>query len=167
MQNRRSSFLTFLAALIPGVGYMYLGLIKKGIEILILYSLIKPSLTFIGLHNLVWILQVPIWFYTFFDTFNVARKIDKGEELEDSSFIISKVINKDENGTFKFDTQKLNNNFWITLGWGLILVGILAVINKIFNGSILIVFIKSIFNLYLIPILFIFAGLYLLFRNKN
>ena len=88
--QKRSSFLTFIASLIPGLGYMYLGLIKKGIQAMVVFFLIEPLFRFIGLGGLSSIISIPLWFYLFFDTFNIARKIDRGEFVSDSDFIFSK-----------------------------------------------------------------------------
>lgn len=44
MMERRNGFLTFLTSLIPGVGYMYLGLMRKGIEAFLVFLLVPRIL---------------------------------------------------------------------------------------------------------------------------
>lgn len=157
--QRRSEFLTFLTALIPGVGYMYYGLIRKGIEALAIFLLIEPVFNLMGLSFLVYIVRIVLWFYTFFDTYNVARKVNNGEVVEDSDFLFNfgEIKESDEN----------TKNGWCILGWFLIVVGILAVLNKVLNMSNTYNVIKQYAGNYIFPALFIFCGIYLLYRNKK
>ncbi|KRQ87961.1 hypothetical protein ABG79_00126 [Caloramator mitchellensis] len=159
---RRNSLLTFLSALIPGVGYMYLGLVRRGIQFLILFLLVEPVFDMVGLGFLSTIVKVPIWFYTFFDTFNLANKIDRGEIVHDSDLF--------GNGNFRINESISNlfsNKFLTLVGWGLILIGIIAVFNKMFYGYELYNLIRSYISTYFVPVLFIAIGAYLLLKNKR
>jgi TM2 domain-containing membrane protein YozV len=166
MENRngRSSFLTFLTALIPGVGYMYLGLVKKGIQILALYLLIEPVFSILGIGFLSAIVKIPIWFYTFFDTFTVANKIDRGEPVPDMDLIFNKYM---KNGSqVVLDREKLGKNFSLIVAIGLIVVGGIAILHNFSIGSPLYGLIRSFVSTYFIPVLFVLGGIYLLFKNK-
>lgn len=166
MENRngRSSFLTFLTALIPGVGYMYLGLVKKGIQILMLYLLIGPVFNIIGIGFLSAIVKIPIWFYTFFDTFTVANKIDKGEPVPDMDFIFNKYMK--DGSQVALDREKLGKNLSLIIAIGLIAVGGIAILHNFSQGSELYGLIRSFISTYFIPVLFVLGGIYLLFKNK-
>lgn len=166
MENRngRSSFLTFLTALIPGVGYMYLGLVKKGIQILMLYLLIGPVFNIIGIGFLSAIVKIPIWFYTFFDTFTVANKIDKGEPVPDMDFIFNKYMK--DGSQVALDREKLGKNLSLIIAIGLIAVGGIAILHNFSQGSPLFNLIRSYISIYFIPVLFVLGGIYLLFKNK-
>jgi TM2 domain-containing membrane protein YozV len=166
MENRnvRSSFLTFLTALIPGVGYMYLGLVKKGIQMLILFLLIGPVFNILGIGFLSAIVKIPLWFYTFFDTFTTANKIDKGEPVPDMDFVFNKYMKDGSQVTL--DREKLGKNFSLIIAIGLIAIGGIAILHNLSFGNPLYSLIRSFISTYFIPVLFVLGGIYLLFRNK-
>lgn len=166
MENKsgRSSFLTFLTALIPGVGYMYLGLVKKGIQILMLFLLIEPIFNILGIGFLTFIVKIPFWFYTFFDTFSVANKIDRGEPVPDMDFIFNKYMK--DGSQVAFDREKLGKNFSLIVAIGLIVVGAIAILHNLSVASPLYGLIRTYVSTYFIPVLFVLGGIYLLFRNK-
>lgn len=84
---RKSSFLTFCFALIPGAGQMYLGLMKKGISLMTLFMGIIAILGFLRLEVFAFLLPV-VWFYAFFDTFNMRNLSDEERKSEDK-FILN------------------------------------------------------------------------------
>lgn len=167
--ERRSKLLTFITALIPGVGQLYLGLFKKGIQILVLFILINPVLRIIGLGFLSDIIKLIIWCYAFFDTFDIARRIDRGETVSDSDYVINKYMDKKENGESSFDYKgnSFNKRFWLFCGWGLILVGILAIVNLMFGTNDLYGVIKSTISIYFVPGVLVIAGCYMLLKNRK
>lgn len=166
MENRngRNSLLTFFTALIPGVGYMYLGLVKKGIQFLALFLLMKPVLSMINLDFIYWIGIWPLWFYTFFDTFAVANKIDRGEPVPDMDFIFNKYMK--DGSQVALDREKLGKNFNLIVAIGLIAIGGIAILHNLSFTSPLYGLIKTYISTYFIPVLFVLGGIFLLFRNK-
>lgn len=164
-RNNRSSFLTFLTALFPGVGYMYLGLIKKGIQVLILYLLIGPLFRTLGLGFLTFVVTVPLWFYTFFDTFSIANKLDRGEQVQDMDFIFKKYMNDGASGIVTKD--KVGKNFVQIIAAGLIVIGVMAILHNMSFYSPIYDMIRTAISSYLIPILFVLAGIFILFRSKK
>ncbi|MBM7871036.1 TM2 domain-containing membrane protein YozV [Clostridium pascui] len=161
---RRSSVLTFLAALIPGVGYMYLGLMKKGLEALAIYLLIEPVFGIIGL-GLAGILKIIFWFYTFIDTFNLANRIDRGEIIMDSSFIMDKFSNN--NGTISNNFQANSKKLWNAIGILFIIIGIMAILDKTLVGLDIYYYVKSVMNKFLVPIILVLFGVYILFKGNK
>lgn len=159
--ERRNGFITFLTALVPGIGYMYLGLLKKGIQIFALYILITPILRILGMGMLAWLVKLPIWFYTFFDTFNVASKLDRGERVEDIEYIFNKF---NSNNDIKFRVDK---KFIITIAWLLIAIGTLAIFNAYFSGTPFYNYIKAEITKYVFPSLLILGGILVLIKNKK
>jgi hypothetical protein len=160
----RSKVLTFLSALVPGVGYMYLGLVKKGVQALVAFLLIEPIFRFIGLREIGDILQIVMWFYTFFDTFSTANKIDKGEPVSDSDFFINKYKGNGSFSSYKSVTS--NKNIIVIAAWALIIIGCLAILNKLFYTSEVFHLIRSYINMYFLPVILVLAGVYLLLKNK-
>lgn len=165
--QKRSSFLTFMSALVPGLGYMYLGLMKKGIQAMIIFFLIEPLFTFIGLGWLADIIQIPLWFYLFFDTFNIAHKLDRGDNVHDSDFIFNQYhdLNKKENLS-EYNANNMREKGGLVIGVALIIIGGLSIINKLFPNNIIYDFIKQSIGAYFIPVLFVIVGVYLLVKKK-
>jgi len=165
--QKRSSFLTFMSSLVPGLGYMYLGLMKKGIQAMVIFFLINPLFSFIGLGWLADIIQIPLWFYLFFDTFNIAHKLDRGEFVNDSDFIfiqyhhLSKKENLNDNAV-----KNMRDKGGLIIGSALIIIGSLSIINKLFPDNAIYDFIKQSIGTYFVPVLFVFVGVYLLVKKK-
>ena len=67
---RKSRILTFLFALWPGAGQMYLGYMKRGVSLMGIFCLLISITGFLNLSFLFFLLPV-IWFYAFFDTLNL------------------------------------------------------------------------------------------------
>ena len=67
---RKSKILTFLFAMFPGAGQMYLGYMKRGVYLMTAFWLIVVLMGFLGMSFLAFFLPV-IWFYAFFDTLNL------------------------------------------------------------------------------------------------
>ena len=128
-----------------GVNYMYMGLIKRGLAALCGFFLI---VYFISLLNwpltLLFSLALPVYILTcIFDGFNVRRRINAGEVVEDNI-----------DGAINF----LRRNKYI--GWivfALVAVGVVT--------SILRIFVR--FVAWALPIVIIVFGLYLLLRNNK
>lgn len=154
--ERRSGFITFIVSLIPGAGYMYFGMLKKGLETMVLFFLIPTILSYVGISFIIPVFFIPFWLYTFFNTHQLARKVDRGEVLQDESIFA--------NNDLGFGLGKDNNNgFFKIIAWALIIIGILAIINKIFVDFQILYVLRS----YIAPVLFIIIGLYLLLKGRK
>lgn len=82
MKLEEKKILTFLCALWPGGGYMYLGMMKKGALLMALFTALAGLTMTIGWKFLAFLLPV-IWCYCFFDTFHVARLPEELRAIED------------------------------------------------------------------------------------
>ncbi|WP_055669216.1 hypothetical protein [Desnuesiella massiliensis] len=151
--NRNDRFVNFILACIPGVGYMYNGLLLKGLELLGIFIMAPVILDFAALDELTPVIMVPLWFYGFFDTFNVARRREAGEVIQDRGFILGN--NRAFNGQLQDNSMKF-------IGILLIILGILSLTNRILRTMNLMFIVKS----YLIPIFFILLGIYIIFKDK-
>ena len=69
---KKSSFWTFVFSLFPGAGHMYLGLMKKGASLMLLFCFVFALSGFFNLTFLMMFLPV-IWFYSFFDAMNLRH----------------------------------------------------------------------------------------------
>ncbi len=82
MKLEEKKILTFLCALWPGGGYMYLGMMKKGALLMALFTALAGLTMTIGWKFLAFLLPV-IWCYCFFDTFHVAKLSEELRAVED------------------------------------------------------------------------------------
>jgi len=77
--KRKSKFWTYVFALVPGAGQMYLGFMKHGVSIMLSFFLVIFAADFFRI-SLVFALLPVIWCYSFFDCINKAGLTS--EELE-------------------------------------------------------------------------------------
>jgi hypothetical protein len=104
-------YITLLFSALPGLGHYYLGLQKRGINLMILFF----ALAFLN-KAMPGFLQVPfdvaiplLWLYGQYDAFQYHMKLDEGKKVEDVPLL-----------------PQLMNSPW--LGYAVIVLGILAVI---------------------------------------
>ncbi len=73
----------FCFACIPGCGQMYQGYMKRGIS----QTVVTTALVFIAVFlemGVLALLLLPVWLYSFFDSYNLRRQIRYGMEPEDA-----------------------------------------------------------------------------------
>jgi len=129
----------------PGVNYLFMGLIKRGLAALVGFFLM---IYFIGVSSmpltLLFGLAMPIYVLTcIFDGFNIRRRINAGEPVADN---IDEVVNF------------LRRNKYV--GWIL-----LAIVGLSVLGSVVGIFFRLVG--WLMPLVIIVAGVYLLLKRKN
>lgn len=69
MKKQRNKFFTFCLAFMPGAAQMFLGFIKYGLSIMILFFAIIAFSDFTRIYQFNYILPI-IWFFSFFDAIN-------------------------------------------------------------------------------------------------
>ena len=80
--RRYSGFITFLASLIPGMGHVYLGLIKRGM--FFLSSLFLSCYLLTIFHSVAFAFMVAlIALISFFDAFRIRNLLNSGTKVED------------------------------------------------------------------------------------
>ncbi len=124
MENRKSGFLTFIFSFIPGAGEMYLGLMKKGSAVMLVFW----GLFFISmfLRSGVFTIGMPIvWFYSFFDTINLKHLSAEERERAEAKFMesLEKLMGQDWKDIFK--------KRHALIGAALIFIGIYAIFESI------------------------------------
>lgn len=142
----KSALLSFLLSIIPGVGYMYLGLMNRGLQTLIIFfgTIFVADIT--RMHALAPLAIPVLVFYSIFDTLQLSRKIRDGVPVQDKPLI-------DLGGSSSWQN---------IIGYTLLAVGLLALVNNIaphyFSHYWL-------FNRVIPPLLIIGAGVFILYRN--
>jgi len=115
-QNTRP-IVMFLCSLLPGCAHMYMGLMKRGTQLLFAFLLlIAIAATIYGLEIILIPVIVVLYVYSFFDGYSIYRNIQSGKVVEDEAFVNS------------FDKVKkiFTGGYWI--GVILIVVGFIAFI---------------------------------------
>ena len=89
MKRKKNRFLTFLCSLVPGAGEMYMGFMKMGLSLLIIFMGIIVVAAFTNITELVFV-AIVVWIYSFFHANNLAGMPDNDfQELEDKYMLVS------------------------------------------------------------------------------
>ena len=162
--RRHSAFWTFVFSLIPGAGQMYLGLMKRGLQLMFFFTIPIALATVFYLGGWLVIFNVIIWFYSFFDCQHIRRAINEGEEVEDK-------LVYDVNMVDLADLKGLNYKH---VGIGLVVAGGLIILNNGL-GQLTHYISRYLPNAYgmirfmrqsSFPVLLIIIGIYLLKKSK-
>lgn len=146
--GKRSRFWAFAFSLIPGVGYLYLGLMTRGLQTMVLFFGTIFVASFINFEEIMALVMPVVMFYSIFDTQQLVKEINFGEKVEDRQL-------------FDFRAIPFNQS-WI--GYGLILVGVLALLNGILPSYFPILrFVRSVMP----ALLIIGTGILILYRNTK
>lgn len=103
-------------ACVPGCGQMCQGYMKRGIS----QTIIVCALVFVAVFletGVLSVLAVPLWLYSFFDSYNLRRQIREGTAPEDEFMF----------GLSEMDSRKLTqilNRRGSLIGWALVAVGL-------------------------------------------
>ena len=113
--EKKSKFWAFIFSVVPGVGYLYLGAMNRGLQTMALFFGSVFLASFIGFDQLMALVAPVVIFYSIFDTQQLAKDINAGIPVEDKQILDLK------NVTF--------NQGWV--GYALIVIGGLALLNNI------------------------------------
>lgn len=75
-RKKKSGFLTFCFSLMPGAGEMYLGFMKMGVSLMGLFFAVIAVSIFLNVGS-VMLIDVVLWFYSFFHVHNLAGLTDE------------------------------------------------------------------------------------------
>ncbi|OMF65685.1 multi-tm2 domain protein [Paenibacillus sp. FSL R5-0765] len=153
--GRRSKVLATLLSAFPGAGHLYLGLQKRGMQLMFLFL---ASIYILDLlHLSVFLFMIPlIWFYSFFDGLQCSSRYGR-EPLVDQPIFKDWARH-----------QRL-------IGFGIAALGLyyLAIrlvipqLNELFPNAFMTYEIRSYLNTVIVSLLLIFGGLKLLFGKKR
>lgn len=152
--NRTNTFLNFIFAFIPGVGFMYNGLYKMGISIMILFFIAAGIGDFLIMDTFAAAIMVPLWFYSFFKTFEINRRLLSGEYIEDK-FLFT-------------NTQEISfkGNYTRYIGIAFVFIGAYALLRR-FAEDFLDFRIMDYVSSYIGPVIFIIIGAWILTKGLS
>lgn len=141
----KSRFWAFVLSLIPGAGYFYLGLMKRGLQTMVIFFGTIFISAIAHMEALTAFVAPVLLFYSVFDTQQLLSRINRGEEVEDRDL--------------------LNWGGWQArrslIGAGLIILGLFALLDNLlpyfFNPHLM----RDFFP----PLVIIGTGVYILYRN--
>ncbi len=149
--------LFFCVSLMPGAAQMSMGLFKRGMQLMITVFGAFVVLDYFNTQQLILVVCIPIWFFSFFDGYNIKKAKEAGEDIEDKELYDYNIFVKN---------KKL-------LGTGLLLLGILGLVNAIPSHTIARLFGEDANSFYwvirrgTIPLFLILFGGYLVAKSRN
>ncbi len=111
MTKKKSSFLTFCFSFLPGAGQMYMGFMKRGISLMSAFFFLIFLAVFFNLSPILFAMPI-IWFYAFFDTFNLRALPDEVFNSVQDDYLFSMKFAKE---TTSFLEGKFRNIIALTL----------------------------------------------------
>lgn len=144
----RSSFWAFVLSIIPGAGYLYLGLMKRGLQTMIIFygTIFLAAATDFGAITAL-VLPVVI-FYTIFDTLQLLKQINQGQVVEDCPLV---------------ETGFLESKGGL-VGIALIVIGALALLNNLVPNYLPYHYLM---NRLIPPLLILALGIYIFYKNTR
>lgn len=115
--------LFFIFSCVPGCGQMHQGYMKRGVSQTILTCALLALAIFLEIGALA-VLIVPLWLYSFFDSYNLRRQRMDGTADEDAYLF----------GMSELDSRRLSELLakrHSVIGWALVLVGLYVLYNTV------------------------------------
>ncbi|AGL02664.1 hypothetical protein [Desulfoscipio gibsoniae] len=140
-----STFWAFVLSLIPGAGYMYLGLMNRGLQTMLIFfgTIFVAAMT--NIDQLLPLVLPVVLFYNIFDTLQLTRRIREGVPVEDQPLL---------------DTVE-HAKWQHYLGYALVGLGVLALLNNLLPY----IFNYGIMHRLVTPLLIIAIGIFILYKN--
>ena len=114
--KRKHGILCFISSCVPGCGQMHQGYMKRGMSLMMTLCVIFVLSMFLALDYLL-IFFIPLWLFSFFDSYNIRTQLDLGTAPADEYLF----------GLSSLDSDRLaalcrrRHSF---VGWGLVVLGI-------------------------------------------
>lgn len=164
-QEHKSSFtekfLFFCISLIPGAAHMQMGLMRRGLQLMILALGVIVIATYIDLELFIPLILIPTWFFSFFESHSLKRRRAEGQLLLDQDLFEQQM----------FDYSLLFKNRRI-LGIIITVLGFLSLLQIIERSDFVRLLFRNwsyyyMFKSSLIPILLILSGIYLIVKARQ
>lgn len=123
MIRKKSSFLTFCFSFLPGAGQMYMGFMKRGVSLMSGFFLLIFLSTWLELSPLIFA-SVIIWFYAFFDTFNIRSMPDDEFYTMEDNYLLYPELGK-------HNVKNLQGRFRLFFASALIFIGFVILWNNV------------------------------------
>ncbi|MDF2840020.1 MAG: hypothetical protein K0Q99_792 [Clostridia bacterium] len=145
----------FIFACIPGAAHMQMGLFKRGMQLMLTFLGGIVLISYANIESFIPLVIIPTWFFSFFDAYNIRRKMLAGEMVADME---------------AYNYQFIVNNKKI-LGIVLVVIGFIGFLNAIDSTLYLFGFRMDSFYWILkraiIPAVFVVSGFMLISKIKK
>jgi hypothetical protein len=146
-------FAFFCFAVVPGAAQMYMNLFKRGFQLMFGFIASIVLFSYVNTESIIPLIIIPTWFFSFFDSYAIRRRLRKGEVVEDNTI---------------FEYNILIGNKKI-VGMIMLVLGVLGVVNafehsvlqKIFGGSYYPI------KRSIVPLALVLAGAYILLKSRK
>lgn len=125
MIKKKNSFLTFCFAFLPGAGQMYMGFMNRGISLMSAFFILIFLSSWLNLGPLMFAMPV-IWFYAFFDTFNLRGMPDDEFYAMEDKFILFPGVTKE-------GSKILQSKYRMVLAVALVMIGFVILWNNLYS----------------------------------
>lgn len=160
-QPRRGGFFErfafFCFAVIPGAAYMYMNLFRRGFQMMFTVIAALIVVSYVNIEALIPLIIVPSWFFSFFDSYYLRRRLRNDEVVEDELLY-------DYNMIFKY--KKI-------VGVSMLILGIIGLTNALQYWQIERIFGSYFSGFYwsirrsIVPLLLILVGTGILRRSRK
>ena len=148
------SFAFFCFAVIPGAAQMYMNLFKRGFQLMVGFIASIVLFSYINTESMIPLIIIPTWFFSFFDSYAIRRRLRKGELVEDNIIFDYNIL---------IGNKKIVGIVMLVLGFlGVANAFEHSVIQNIFGGQLYWAVKRSI-----IPIALVVAGAYILSKSRK
>lgn len=128
MQRRKSRFWSFIWSFLPGAGHMYLGFMKMGLSLMLVFMVMAAIVGFTNIGALA-VFPIVIYFYSFFHANNLASLDDQTfHAIQDQYLFGLEGLDNMENLNSKLKGKKRT-----TLAAVLILIGLVMLWEAVFS----------------------------------
>lgn len=148
------SFIFFCFATVPGAAQMYMNLFKRGFQLMFGFIGAIVLFSYINMESLIVLTIIPTWFFSFFDSYAIRRRLRRGENVEDETIFDYRVLMENKRA----------------VGIVVLLLGIMGVINALEHSALEYLFDSRVYwaiKRSIIPAALIFAGAMILKRTKK
>lgn len=147
----------FCFSLIPGAAQMSMGLFRRGVQLMVTTIGAFTLLLSFNLEQLIPVICMPLWFFSFFDGYNIKKQIDLGKNVEDQE-------------VYNYDLLLKNKKF---LGIAFLALGLIGFLNTIPNSILISILGDNYQRIYwtlrrsIVPLFMIVLGISLLFKSRK
>ena len=148
------NFVFFCFAVIPGAAQMYMNLFKRGFQMMFGFIAAIVLFSYINTESMILLIIIPTWFFSFFDSYAIRRRLRRGEMVEDTTI---------------FDYNILLQNKR-AVGIVVLVLGILGVVNALEDSVLRVIFGGRLYwaiKRSIVPIALIMAGVMVLTKTKK
>jgi len=134
-----------------------MGLFRRGVQLMVTTIGAFTLLLSFNLEQLIPVICMPLWFFSFFDGYNIKKQIDLGKNVEDQE-------------VYNYDLLLKNKKF---LGIAFLALGLIGFLNTIPNSILISILGDNYQRIYwtlrrsIVPLFMIVLGISLLFKSRK